>query len=153
MYSKFLALILVMGIFSVFGFGETIVSAQTADAQAVQQSVITWNAFVEQPLVPPATVLPQGQQFAAYVINRGIGAAVCNAVASQLPTTVMTIAKISPPGITPTSWTDTGYPDANGIVCWEVYVKFADGTFSLRSKRLIKEIISTKNSVANVAVQ
>lgn len=130
--------------------GVSFVSAQEVPAQVtVQQSTLTWNAYVEPATVP----VPTSQQFLKYQINRGIGSSVCMSPGVPLTTLLVTIPKAVAPGITATSYIDTTYPDQNGIVCWEIYVGFADGTWSLRSKRLIKEIISTKPSVGNPSVQ
>jgi hypothetical protein len=141
----------IMSVIAVCVLVSSVSYAQTVTP--VQKSTITWDAYVNPAPVPPATVTPPNLQLAAYQINRGVGAAVCNIVAQQLPTPLVTIPVAVAPGVTPTSFVDTTYPDANGIVCWEVYLKFADGTFSPRSKRLIKEIISLKPTVANADVQ
>jgi hypothetical protein len=108
--------------------------------------------------VAPATTIPPTQQLTAYLIYRGIGTAVCGAASvplnAQAGTVLLTtINKAVAPGITPTSFTDNTYPDQNGVVCWEIFVKFADGNMSQRSKRLLKEILSTKPIVANPTVQ
>jgi hypothetical protein len=145
---------LILSAVCLLAWGSVMLSYQEAEAQLViQQSTLTWNAYVEPVPVAPATTIPASQQFSAYVVNRGIGSAVCMAAGVPLSTNLTTINKAVAPGITPTSFVDNTYPDQNGIVCWEIYVRFADGTFSLRSKRLIKEIISTKPSVANPSVQ
>jgi len=141
----------ILGVFAVLAF--VLLYAIASHAQAAQQSVLTWEAYVEPAIVPLATTVPTSLQFNGYQINRGVGSAVCNVIASQLPTFLVTIPKAVLPAITPSSFIDTTYPDQNGIVCWEVYVRFVDGTFSLRSKRLFKEIISSKPIVGNPQVQ
>jgi hypothetical protein len=128
-------------------------AAQPSYAQAaVQQTFITWDAYVEPAPVAPATTIPLSVQLAGYQINWGSGAQ-CTVVASQLTTSLVFIPKAVAPGITPTVFMHNTYPDTNGIVCWEVFIKFNDGTFSSRSKRLYKEIISTRPVVANPVVQ
>lgn len=126
--------------------------AISAQAQAAQQTTITWEAYVEPAIVPPSAMVPLSLAFAGYQINWGTGAG-CNAIGSQLGTALTFIPKTLSPGVTPTSFIHTGYPDTASIICYEVFVKFADNTFSLRSKRLFKEIISTKPIVTNPQVQ
>ena len=128
------------------------VAAAHAQAATVQQTVITWDAYVDPVPVPPATTIPASQQMARYQVNWSTGAS-CLIVASQLQTALVVIQRVLAPGVTPTLFTHTTYADSNGLNCYEVFVQFADGSWSPRSKRLYKEIISTKPAVANPVVQ
>ena len=142
--------LLIVGLLMFAVFATT--SLAQAQAATVQQTVVSWDAYVDPAPTPPLTVLPASLALAGYQINWGQGQT-CLTFGTNLTAGLIAIPKAVAPGVTPTSYVHVNYLDTASLNCYEVYVKFADGTFSQRSKRLFKEIISTKPVVANPLVQ